>query len=264
MPYNHFVLAVTDAYDRKARFFPSLLVLMPVLIVGYCMFGSERPALTSVLTLVFGAGGAFGLSVLARSAGKRLEDKVVKAWGGMPSTTLLRHRDPHYNRYTKERYHAQLSQMTGIAMPGPEAELSDPADADARYESAAKVLRNATRGTDFRHLRHDNIYYGYYRNCLALKPVGLTVAVLAAIWGLGHADLIAQTQPYFAFNRVMALTPLDATSILGPLVIATAWLFFTKKGLHRISVAYSERLFECLDHVVSMDLPGLKRNEGTA
>jgi hypothetical protein len=263
MPH-HLVSAITDSYDRKARFFPSLLVLMPLLVVGYCAFGPERPALTSILTLVFGAGGAFGLSVVTRLAGKRLEDKVVNAWGGMPSTTLLRHRNPHYNRYTKERYHAQLAQMTGTAMPTRDAEASDPADADERYEFAARALRNATRGADFRDLRRENIYYGYYRNCLALKAVGLAVSALATVWGLGHAGLIERSQPYFAFDRLMTLSPTEATAILGPLLIATIWLFFNREGLRRISVAYSERLFECLDHLSPDGLPGHKNSKGKA
>jgi len=181
MNWNFLVTAFRDPYERKARLFPGLLVVLPLLISMCCALGPKQPIPTTVLALIVTVGGAFALAALSRSAGKRLEEKLVAEWGGMPTTITLRHRDNHYNRYTKQAYHQKLTQLTGIELPSAEEEAADSTDADERYEAVTVKLRNMTRGPDFPHLRRENIAYGFYRNALALKAQGIASAIVGIL-----------------------------------------------------------------------------------
>jgi len=263
MNWTFLVSAFTDPYERKARAFPGLLVILPLLISMCCMFGPARPLPTALLALVVTAGGVFALAALARVAGKRLEEKLVVKWGGMPTTLALRHRDSRFNTYTKQGYHQRLAQLTGIELPTAEEEARNPADADARYETAVARLRNMTRGPQFPHLRRENIAYGFYRNALALKPHGLGAALVGFALGAQSANAFALQRPYVRFENLFHPGPLAAIALVTAAVMAVVWLSFTKANLRRIGFAYAERLFECIDALPQQHASNQHiRNEG--
>lgn len=247
MNWNFLVASFKDPYERKARLFPGLLVILPLLISICCVFGPTQPIPTAVLTLVATAGGTFALASLSRSAGKRLEEKLVAKWGGMPTTIILRYRDNHYNRYTKQAYHQKLGHLSGIELPTAQEETVDPTDADERYEAVTAKLRGMTRGPDFPHLRRENIAYGFYRNALALKAQGIASAVLGILLSAFTANAFTLNPPYVAMANILHPGAPIALAMISDAVIAIAWLSFTQNGLRRVGFAYAERLFECLD-----------------
>lgn len=108
-----------------------------------------------------------------------MEETLVKEWGGMPTTIALRHRDTFLDSISKQRYHAVIVAKLGIVMPTVQEEIADPAKADDIYIGATRRLRELTRG-DKQLLLKENIAYGFHRNMLAMKPVGM----LACIFGV--------------------------------------------------------------------------------
>ncbi len=84
---------VKDPYERKARVVPGLLVALPLLVPLLCVYGAKHPVLTGVIGLLGGCGAIYALASVARGRGKKLEELLVKKWGGMPTTIALRHRD---------------------------------------------------------------------------------------------------------------------------------------------------------------------------
>ena len=172
---------------------------------------------------------------------------MVAKWGGMPSTLALRHRDPHFNQYTKQSYHQRLTQLTGIKLPTVEEEASNPADADARYEAAISRLRNMTRGSQFPHLRRENIAYGFYRNALALKLQGLGAALVGFALGALSANAFSLQRPYVLIENLVHPGHPAAIALVSALLMMVIWLSFTKANLKRIGFAYADRLFECID-----------------
>src|SRR3546814_12345460 len=74
---------VKDPYERKARLIPGLLVALPLLVPLLCVYGPKHPILTSVMGLLGGCGAIYALASVARGRGKKLEEILVKKWGGM-------------------------------------------------------------------------------------------------------------------------------------------------------------------------------------
>lgn len=75
-----------DPYEQKARVFPGLLVVLPLLVPLLWIFGPKNPILTTLLGLIVSCGAVYALASIARGMGKRLEEKLVARWGGMPTT----------------------------------------------------------------------------------------------------------------------------------------------------------------------------------
>ena len=235
-----------DPYERKARVFPGLLVALPVLLPLLCVYGPKHPTLTAVVGLLAACGVIYALANIARGRGKALEERLVKAWGSMPTTLALRHRDAFYDSVTKLRYHSDIVNKLGIPMPSQEEEAADPVKADDSYMGAARRLRELTRD-DKQLLLKENIAYGFHRNMLAMKGPGILTSICGLVYGLVIARALSFMP--FQFSPVHLADPgLPAGLTLAvSLLLLLAWCFyFDADKVRRIGFAYAERLFEHL------------------
>lgn len=84
---------------------------------------------------------------------------------------------------TKKRYHNYLEKnIEGLELPNQNEEIENPKDSQEKYESAIKWLLENTRDTKkFPLLHQDNINYGYSRNMLGIKPLGITISIISLI-----------------------------------------------------------------------------------
>src|SRR5256885_15055345 len=96
---------VMDSYERKARLYPALLLVAPVVTTGAAVLGTTISVLQALGAAVVAGGGAFLLSQLGRDAGKEREAGLFDRWGGLPSVAIFRHRDRRLDPVTKARYH---------------------------------------------------------------------------------------------------------------------------------------------------------------
>lgn len=184
-------LKLFDPYNRQARLYPALLTLLPAIFTAAAWFpallaGTVAGMLLSVFAV---CGGLYLLADLARSNGKKLERGLLQAWGGWPSTRLLRHRDGDLPASSKNRYCHALANKMGSRWPTIAEEQLDPAASDDFYRSATDWLREQTRGSEYSRLLAENINYGFRRNLLGLRPIGLGISVASlaiTIIGIGH------------------------------------------------------------------------------
>lgn len=237
---------VKDPYERKARVVPGLLVALPVLVPLLSVYGAQHPLLTSVIGLLAGCGAIYMLASVARGLGKKAEERLVKQWGGLPTTIALRHRDKTWDRVTKKAYHDLILSKLGIAVPTKDEESQDPEGADEVYVGATRRIRELTR-SDRKLLMKENIAYGFHRNMYALRPIGILSCLAGLIYGLLIAKVMHVNPPGVSVWRIAdpglpaGLTLLISCSLL------VAWLFyFNKDAVRRIGFVYAERLFECL------------------
>ncbi|WP_244179557.1 hypothetical protein [Paraburkholderia aspalathi] len=246
MNLNDILDNVRDPYDRKARTFPGLLTVLPLLVPLLWIFGPKSPVLTSLLGLVAGCGAIYALGSVARGRGKRLEDKLVKDWGGMPTTLILRHRDTFLDGVSKKRYHDEIKAKLKIVVPTAGEEAENPGAADDTYIGATRHLRELTRGKANALLLKENIAYGFHRNMLAMRPVGMLTCLLGIVLGL-LLSKIAQIRP-LKFDADNLLSPGAAGGMT--LVVAIALLFFwwhfNDDQVRRMGYVYAERLFESM------------------
>lgn len=252
---------LTDPYDRQARATPALMVVLPLLLPVVARYGLKHPALTAILAVMSSCGAIYTLSSIARGRGKELETKLVAAWGGLPTTIALRHRDKHLDSVTKRGYHEAIDSKLGIKMPSAQEEQLDPEAADEAYKAAGVKLRELTRN-DKKLLLKENIAYGFHRNMVAMKPIGILVCVVALVYCALLSKAIGMHAPYV---NVEALADPGIAAGVG-LLVATAmlgfWLLhFRKDVVKTFGYAYADRLFESIATVKAVPK---KRNRATS
>ncbi|MEP7297868.1 MAG: hypothetical protein ABI702_16925 [Burkholderiales bacterium] len=234
---------VRDPYERKARMTPGLLVVLPLLVPLLWIFGPKNPYLTALLGLVTGCGVIYALASIARGRGKRLEERLVREWGGMPTTCLLRHRDTFLDIHTKARYHEDITKKLGVPMPNAAQEATDPTVADQAYMAAARALRERTRSKSHALLLKENIAYGFHRNMSAMRPFGLATSLTGLIAGIVLSKTLQLHPLDFDIDR---LTAAGGVTFAGSISLLVAWFYFTHDTVRRIGIVYAERLFESL------------------
>ena len=102
---------ITDSYDRKARLYPALLLIAPVVATAIAFLSAKFSALQSLSAAIVACGGAFLLAQLARDAGKKGEQGLFEKWDGLPSVVIFRFRDARLDSITKTRYHKRLATL---------------------------------------------------------------------------------------------------------------------------------------------------------
>lgn len=235
---------VSDAYDRPARLYPGLLVLSPIAVLIVCLYGEGKLLMWSAITIAVSCGGAYALCRIVRNAGQRLQSELFERWGGAPTTQLLRHGNNHFDVHTKGRFHKALSKALGKKMPTSTAEDADPASADELYRAAAVWLINHTRDSKkFPLVFKENVAFGFHRNALGLRPVGIAVALAGFVWSVAYQSL--QRVPLNVSAPV-------AVSASYSVLILSMWIFvFNEAALKRTAFSYAERLIQSLDLIKS-------------
>jgi len=242
---------VNDPYERKARAIPGLLVVLPLLVPLLCVYGAKHPVLTSMICLLGGCGAIYALANVARGRGKKLEEILVAKWGGMPTTIALRHRDRFLDNVSKQRYHKAITNKLGITMPTAEEETANPNKADDIYVGATRQLRELTRSNKELLLK-ENIAYGFHRNMLAMKPVGILLCLVGILYGLLIAKILQVTPPHFDPTRLTDPGLAAGLTLLISFALLAAWLlYFNQSAVKRMGFVYAERLFECLSSLPS-------------
>ena len=185
------ISSIFDPYDRKARLYPALLVmLVPVVALTLVapVFSSQLAGLAS---LAVGLGGLMLLSSLGREWGKRKEPKLFEIWGGTPTTLMLLRATSQLDHLTLDRYRKVLEgKVPGLQFPDSTSEASNPTIVAVICESAVKWLREATRDTrKFALVFAENTNYGFRRNLLGVRPMAIALCVLTLFLTALHAWL---------------------------------------------------------------------------
>lgn len=233
---------ISDSYERKARIYPGLVLIAPVVITLIGVASAKLSTLKSLGTALAGCGGAFLVAQLARDAGKKREKRWFEAWGGMPSVAIFRHRDGRIDSITKARYHAHLTALVKDAKaPTPEEETADPSSVDRVYSAWFSYLRVHTRDAKrFPLVFQENVSYGFRRNVCGLRPIGIVVSALSFAAGIAWL--------YHSHLSGLTATPESLSALACAFVLLLLWVFmFTPDWVRIPADAYAERLAETVD-----------------
>lgn len=253
MAVNSIMERLLDPYDRKARLWPALLALLPALVLVSSMYVPLASLAANAVTLAASSGALYLLSNVAREYGKRLENQLFQSWGGKPTTQILRHGDMHFDAVTKARFHSFLAAKLGVHFPAAQAEAADPAKADDVYQSAGVWLLSQTRDTTkFALLFRENIAYGFRRNALGLKPLGIVAAAGSMIWVLVAEGVILflGNMPWWNSSKFAMLSFAASLTLATSGVLLAAWLFFfTRATVRTAAFAYADTLVKTCDQL---------------
>ncbi len=249
MGLGEFVDKLIDPYDKQARLYPGLIVFIPIAVLVVFLYGGQNLFASSLLSILGFSGAAYLLASTARNAGKRIEERLFTAWGGKPTTQLLRHSDLRIDMHTKERIHLILSQGIGKQLPTLDQEIAKPSDADELYKACVVWLINNTRDIKkFPLVFKENIAYGFRRNMLGLKTIGIFVAVISIFWVLLYAQVFTFTTPYFNFGNLLQADIKTLVPLIVSTIILIIWiLLVNESSLKQVSYAYAERLLHSCD-----------------
>lgn len=235
-------------YERKARLWPALLTLLPPIVLVITLYAPFASLAANVVSLAISCGLLYLLANIARELGKRLEPRLFQLWSGIPSTQILRHRDNHFGTVIKANFHSFLAGKLGVTFPDPAAEAADPAKADDVYRSAVTWLLSQTRNTKtFDLLYRENISYGFRRNALGLKSLGIPIAVGCIVWVLVmHGVFIASVNgPWWSAEKFTMLPPSAWLTIGVSGLLLAAWLFFfTRTTVRTAAFTYADTLIK--------------------
>lgn len=222
-----------DSYALRARVYPALLAAAPVAAILVIVW-PHSPA-QALWPLAVAVGALYFLAGWVRDRGKRLEKELVDEWDGMPTTHLLRWRE---NQATVEflRRRELLQTITKISLPDEDAETTA---SDGTYVAATRALIVRTRGDqpEFKLIHDENTQFGFRRNLLAMKPVGVILTSASLAFDLTWAIVVSPS-------------PALLLGIFHVLVLA-AWVVVVSADWVRTQgETYAERLFEALEHLV--------------
>ena len=227
-----------DLYLVRARWFPAVIAGAPAIAFAAIFVSWGSLGITHII-----ATSALGVLLIvfadvARRRGKAIEPQLIAEIGGLPSITMLRHRDDTYDAVTKARFHAFLTKKLNEPAPSKDDEVRDPAAADAFYSLGGAWLRENTRDTKkFNVLFNENVTYGFRRNLLGLKLPGfvLNAAIVliccGIFWSRWPIDLSN------AFNdKLLAVVVI---ALLHALYLAT---FVNRQGVFEAARLYARQL----------------------
>jgi hypothetical protein len=167
-----------DSYDIQARHAPAVFAILPIaliIIVLVPALGQTKIVTGSIAGLLL-AATPFIAAGIARSVGRARQNDLFRAWGGVPSTAMLRYRDGRLNAQTKQVYRDRLRRLRpSFPIPAEAEEQLDPAAADDKIAAAMDEVRRRAKERGIKAVRRENINYGAARNSYGLKPFGLVV-----------------------------------------------------------------------------------------
>jgi len=233
-----------DKYNLQARLYPSVIVLLPVFIVGVVYITDIEEYYHYFTALISLGLLSFLLSQLGRDMGKNKEIELYKIWGGKPSVQILRHTSSYLDSITKERYRKKLTNLIeGLELPNTEEENRNQTKADELYESCSKYLISKTRDTKkFNLLFKELINYGFRRNLWGMKPIALVLVFISL-----SIHIVMVTNYFTVFSEIQ---PKDFIFFVILLAIILFWLIIVKRNWVKLTAfAYAERLYESLNEL---------------
>lgn len=252
-------LAVTDfidPYSRIARLYPALLTAAPTLCSILTLAPGMLPGTyTTLLFSLFTACGVpYAISSYARTAGKRAEADLLKSWGGWPAVHLLRH-NSQLDSFTRKRYHTFLEKnVKGLKFPTAAQENETATASDAACLAATNWLREQSRGKAFSLLLKENAQYGFRRNLLGLRSLGIALSAInvaacllvisaVALGPIRHLDAVAAFIDAFKFS----LPGLVAAFIVNCVALLIWFKLVSASWVREAADQYAARLLACCD-----------------
>lgn len=234
------ILKQFDRYSLKARVFPALIAGLPVLALLFVIVPWDHLGVSHVIAATMGVVLLFAFADLARHRGRTVEAKLASN-----ATSEQWHRgNQDVPEGSKDRFRTFVAGQLKQTAPTAEEEQADPRRANDFYLTANAWLRDRTRDTrTYPILFGENITYGYRRNLLGLKPIGLLMNLIVLVF---CGSVIWFRPPYFA-----ALAHLDEklVIIMVAAVLHSAYLIFAvgKKAVYDASRVYGRQLILSCD-----------------
>lgn len=236
-----------DRYERGARLYPAILTVAPILISLVLWLPASKSLLAAGGGTLLSAGLVALLVNFARFRGRAVQQQLVARWGGLPTLLAIRHDGALIDQSTRLRYHSAL-RSRGQEVPTVAEQARDPEKADSLFATALSWLISNTQDRRvYARLKDENIAFGFRRNLLGLKPVGLVLSLLTAVGSLAAWLIVPDHKETSLLTGIAGI----AASLLWTLVIRPSFV-------RDAGDAYATELLRICDH----GLPAKPRSKG--
>ncbi len=227
---NYFNLS--DHYERKARFLPAVLSVLPLLPMAIT-FGV--PLLERVKLLITGAGlgavVAVAVSHVASAFGNRLQDKLWPDWPhDAPTNRWLHPDEKSVSVQQKQHWYETIKSLVQIDIQKA-VDAGEPEELKATINDAVKALRSRIWKTpEAERLQLHNVDYGFARNLAGLRSVWVSFAFIS-LGGCWAANIW--------YNGDILWATVSTIVIIGVMVLAAILPAYVHKRAHY----YAESFF---------------------
>lgn len=172
---------LSDPYERRARFFPALLSVLPLAPISAALGG---PLLEWLKLLLAGVGiwavVAVTLSHVASACGNRQQARLWPDWPhDSPTNRWLHPKERSVSEQQRNLWYAAIERAVGLSLNQIKSGKKE-AERRATINDAIKALRDRFWGApEAERLRHHNIEYGFARNLTGLRIVWVSFSALS-------------------------------------------------------------------------------------
>lgn len=221
-----------DDYNFEALAVPSTLAVLPIIgtaaLLGFNVSIMTGAIIVGVEVLLY---PLWLMANIVRNMGRALESKRYAT--GVRTTAYARLADKKAD-YMVRTHRARLEEVSGVKLLSRQQEARNPSDADARIIDAVNTAKEHMRSTEFKILKRELKSYGFWRNMLAIRPIGLTLTITAELVVLFIGLL---SQPNWLLVAAGALNAL----------FALMWcLLITGRNLDDAADRYCEQFYKSL------------------
>ena len=223
-----------DTYSFYARTAPSLILIFPIIcVLGNFINITSLFSIPSVAITVFILITLFPIQGFVRNKGKQKEAFLFKQWGGSATVRYISGQSGA-NPHRLKSLDAKIKQLF------PEIDLQkirtkSTEETQEHCEHVSDLLRIKLReSSNIPLLTIENMQYGFNRNCLAIKYIGLAITFICLVF---ISSLI--------FCKII---PTNTTAYITCLVcisIGLFWIFIvSEKTVKQSAETYATRFYE--------------------
>jgi hypothetical protein len=224
-----------DEYDREARLGPALFAMLPLVLAAVGLGIEENPVLVTVVGVLLAVGVPMIVAKEVANRGRALEEILYLKWGAPPTTLALLPPAAGAAGEVLRQRRARLEAVSGIALPT-DPRLT-PADAET-YKAAVRWLIDNTRDhAEFPVVWAELKSYGFERNLLAIRTVGVITSSIGAVVLAGGvvAGAFGANQPIGTNAALMAAC----------IAIGLGWWFVpSETRVRAVANRYADRLLD--------------------
>jgi len=223
---------MSDHYERKARFLPAVLTVLPLLPLSAAFGG---PLLEWLKLLGAGAGlaavVAVAVSHVASACGNRFQDKIYPDWPhDAPTNRWLHPDDTSVSGQQKQRWYGVIKEILKLDIEQ-EIQAGNTTEIKAVINDVVKELRSRLwKAPEAERVRLHNVDYGFVRNLAGLKPVWQTFAL---------TSLVGCWVAYVWFSGALLWGLVSTGIALGSLALAVILPGYVRRKAHY----YAESFF---------------------
>jgi len=206
-----------DEYEIKARIFPVIILSLPFILLGISLQMPSFLFAESFFIILF----CKVLMGFVQTKGNDYQDRMIKEWGGLPSTRYIRKADKKYTIEFKNKFINKVKKLLDI-----ELDIKNDQSIITVFSAIRAYLHNFDKRKNWHKF---DIDYGFFRNLSGLRIwiIGSyfsAVSVYIVLFLFQHAD----TSEHIVFSWLILF--------LMFLIIQ----FYSPKACQRNAVHYAE------------------------